>query len=273
MNFANLKIDTESVEDTVKYILKTYELPPQLEEKITRIATMKANDLCLFNFDDIYSYISDLIDRFRRPYQERFFLKLGRPITDGTKNTFHEIIEGGKHEYQEELFAEELNLVPISEMPKILEGHLDDRYIGLLSQLVSLYENSNGNSLNFFPEKALANAEQIQERLEELAEHYGASGGLIIPKRKIFSIKFNPLVIRFGKRPQLSDKERNEIIALYEICCGNAAEAKRISKFRRRLSDISYELIKKVWKERGLKPIGRTGGPPYLKRIRSKEEG
>ncbi|MFH1445542.1 MAG: hypothetical protein ABIF08_03620 [Nanoarchaeota archaeon] len=237
-------MDTENM---VKYILDTYELKPRFREKIERVAIEGANYWFIHDFDTLYGYISDLIEKSRGFYKTIESLGI-------------ESANSVEHEYQEHLFSEESNAVPVSEIPVILDGQLDNRYAGILSQLLSMYEDNPGNPLEIFPEAVLDTIEHIKETLDELERLYGVNGEILMPRRPIISIECNPLAIKFGRRRFNGNPLAyfNEHEKIYRKLCGGEIT-------RTRLMKVDESLYRALWQHKQLDGVAEK------KTIRRKE--
>jgi len=188
-------------QEVVEEIVKTYDLPTRLEDKISRIATRRINELAISGFDSCYRYIDDLINKFKRPYQERVHISLDSQIKHDSNDTYHDII-GFEDINLRQLFEyedEPQNRIFASELIDILKDRLSEVELEMLTQLL----DSEKNRRLFIytnPDIILNNVEEIGQRLGSLADKFKFNGGLKIPQRPIIHVNFNPLRIKFGNR-------------------------------------------------------------------------
>lgn len=184
-------------EDLIEYIVSTYNLPHKLEDKIIRITTEQIHKFYIHNFNDAYEYISNLVEKFKIPFRERTGIRGDKPINPDSGETFFDLI-GAEDSILTNLFEESKGFSrtkSLDEIIYILESSLDKSDIELMRR-------SFNCNLSFYvrEEDIIAKANEIGERFRELIGVYGRKGKLIIPKRPIAQIQFNPLSIKFRNR-------------------------------------------------------------------------
>lgn len=186
----------------IEFIVKSYSLSPRLEERIIQIALRRVNELSISGFNDIYSYITGLVEAFNMPFTEKLAMRLDSAVRD-SKKTFHELIgqdelaAGFADEDEEETEEDKLGEMPLDDIICRLEGKLGQKELDVLKQLSLQYGHL---SLPCDITTIEENADDIAERLKQLIQTYERDGKFIMPKRPIIYIRFNPLAIRFGKR-------------------------------------------------------------------------
>ncbi len=187
----------------VRGIVETYDLSPKLEERIVWIASERIDELSIHGFDEVYRYISGLIEKFQMHYAERLALRLDKPIETRFGEIYPSI--GVEDRDLSSLFeGQEPKEIPerisINEAISILERRMDEHSCELMRQL--LHQGSSGGylPLNISPEEIIENLPAIQLRLEELAYQYEKDGKIVTPPRPIIAVRFDPLAIRFGRR-------------------------------------------------------------------------
>jgi len=192
-------------EDLIRFITGTYDLSPKLEDKIARIATSNIREFYIGGFDSIYGYIAHLVERFRIPYGERVALRLDSRISPDTETRFDHFF-GSDDPDLSSLFEEQGDSldkkprVAVDVALSILRGQLDEIDLALLGQLIRQTSNQGDLLLDTPMEEIAAKAPQIQQRVEELAHRYERDGRVVIPRRPIVTVDFNPLEIGFGRR-------------------------------------------------------------------------
>jgi hypothetical protein len=216
-------------EETVRWILSTYDLPERLEKRLTWIAVARLEELFLTCFDDQYRYIDSLVDRFTRRNWEWREVSLDALTYEDGRRSLQELIpdfqgdsrgtdpEGGicwnLGAYYDEL-PDQRSLCP--EGPRgetddtdpsehehtlrTLRNHLDPVQYEFVEHLL---QNNQGNG--YVCESFVTrNLEEIQRRLDELAAKYQVDGRIVFPPQPILDIRFHPLRIRFGRRSSIT---------------------------------------------------------------------
>ncbi|MBS3163693.1 hypothetical protein J4427_03330, partial [Candidatus Woesearchaeota archaeon] len=185
-------------ENLIRFIVETYELPKPLEEKIFRIAYTTIKDLGLSGFDSQYRHIANLIEKFKAPYQERFFLRLDSS-EDFTEKQSHEIIGFEDNNLERVIALEEENkgLISFREALGILEHELDREDYLFLNALVNLgnYDITNKK----FNSLLLKDPSNIQDEIRILRNRFEINGVFLLPPRPILDLQFNPLKVKFNK--------------------------------------------------------------------------
>lgn len=182
-------------EEVVRSAINFYEIPKQLKRKITNIAIRRIEELQISRTDDIYTCVSDLVDKFliTPPYEERFFTRLDHPRYDDSRTLENELFWGL------EQFNENPNTdnkgISVKEVYEILSPSLD-KYIKKLFERIMIKCKKD-----YFPllsqEYLTRNIGQIVGKLEKLLAHNEKE--IITPNRTI-QIRFNPLTIWWLER-------------------------------------------------------------------------
>lgn len=188
---------------SVREIVETYELPPRLADKIALIAKIRLAELGLTRFDDVYRYIDYLVRRHttESPYDRT--VSLDSPISPHSDSgyTLHDVIGTEDRAQTEEhvgyKYREDQERLHAHEVLEILREHVSGQSSDILKHLL---DHNNGGYVNFSPEEIAANIEYIQTRLNEMTNRFEINGNLVIPRRPIVSVHFDPLEIRFGRR-------------------------------------------------------------------------
>lgn len=188
---------------SVQEIVRTYDLPLRLQDKIARIAVRRIAELNIGGFDNVYRYVDYLVGRFqaRRDKKEKLTDSLDTAVRDDSRTLIQKI---GVHDPALlSLTQGQGEISPSSTINEILEmlrGKLSDADLTTLLQLA----RRGINQYNTSPEELtlskdfIASSHQVKERLEVLAEKFGMNGRIIIPNRPIIYVQFDPkFYIRF----------------------------------------------------------------------------
>lgn len=218
-----------ATEETVRWILSTYDLPERLETRLTWIAVARLEELFLARFDDRYRYIDSLVDCFTRSNWKWREVSLDALAYEDGRRSLQEFIpdsqgdsrgtdpEGGicwnLGAYSDEL-PDQWSLCP--EKPRgetddtdpskhehtlrTLKNHLDPVQYEFVEHLL---QNNQGNGYVREP-SVTRNLEEIQSRLDELAAKYQVDGRIVFPPQPILDIRFHPLRIRFRRRSSIT---------------------------------------------------------------------
>jgi len=180
----------------IESILKTYIIPKKLKEKITYLTFQKIHDNLINNYDEIYEYIDEIINKFQTPYQERFFIRLDISKYENSATLHHEFISTEEIEETSRKQTSFQNTLSILDTYEILEKHLDKTSFSLFKQL--LFEENM--QLNVSKEFLIKNPQKIKKRLEQLVKK--DKNRFFIPRRPI--IQINPIKFRrrnYNKNP------------------------------------------------------------------------
>lgn len=191
-----------TTDELVRQIVWTYELPPKLEERITRIATQRMHErrhnLYPNTPEALYNDIAHLVEAFGAPYGARLPLSLDLPVAFGSDTTFHEFI-GEEDRRLSKFFEDERQSgMPLQEIVEILKGRIDSPYLDVVHRLLSSRNEKGGLILDVAPDKI--DTRRVQDRLKELIDRFTINGKLVVPARPIQQVSFEPLNIEFGVR-------------------------------------------------------------------------
>lgn len=176
--------------EQISLIVDTYDLDQRVKKKIKRIALSRIAEFGIGSFDEAYRYIADLVEKFKTPFFEKFFLRLDKPLWEGSKKTLLDIT--GTEE------IESMEGEPISFEEVLSNLHLGVSEITLLKDLT---QGKPFREFVFNPADLLAKGSlEVHKRLEEIVQTYGKDGRILIPPRPIINIRFDPLKIHFGYR-------------------------------------------------------------------------
>ena len=210
--------------DFVSYVLDTYDLSEEQREKLARTSLFRLRDDGITNFDEAYTYIDTLAMRAQSRHRARM-RSLDENIGE-TKRTLHEII-GKEDDGIRRLFEEGQERKKLSgqEVIEYLFYCLDRQDIDVLSRLMEGQKVEFDVSLDYL----LDNAEQIGERIRGVYERYEQDGVILLPRRQIVSVSFDPFEIEFGNHigRKLTDEEKSVIVEAYRKFDGNAVAMAR----------------------------------------------
>ena len=120
-------------ENAVKWIVATYNLPPRLESRVTRIAIermyWRLEHVYPETFDSLYRDIADLIEKWTN-YGARIPVRLDAPIPWGS---YHDSIGTEDKSFSE---LEEERPQSLLEIVGILKERLDSPYFNFVHQLL-----------------------------------------------------------------------------------------------------------------------------------------
>lgn len=185
-------------EQTVRYILSTYELPTKLEDRLTGIAVRRLNELFLNRFDDQYRYIADLVDKFTRKNSEQSTESLDRLAYDDGREDLYAVVPA-QPEASENRDIEVYETTGPSKTERSLERlkrELSGTQYAFVEELVN---DAQVNDPLGFPRKP-DNVDEIRARIDQIAQKYQVNGDIIFPRRPIKHIEFGPLQVEFGRR-------------------------------------------------------------------------
>ena len=174
-------VDFEHLSETTS-IIQSYHLPRNLERRLISIGVRRISELHINSFEERYNYLSYLVEKFTSP----FITRLGESVNE---------IPSRKTQRTKE------KTITAREALNCIRSHLGWVDYLLLCQLVDNPENP----LNVTRDQLLDRVPIIQKRLESLAKKYEKQGRLVIPKRPIIHVDFDPLSIKFKRRNYQGD--------------------------------------------------------------------
>ena len=238
----------------VKEIVRSYELSPSLEEKITTIALERVKELSFTSFESQYNYIARLIDRFNLRHTQLKLRDNGLVFLDKIEKKKFENV--GSDSYSPttliERFEEEDLIVemPIMEAVDMLENNLENVSLDLLKNYLG-NNLKEGFKIAISPTQIIKRAPEILNGVKELLEKFTKDNQLYFPLRAVKKVSFSPLEIEYHTISKLSKKQSKKLVSMYDVCEGNASEASRLSGF-------ALKTVINHWEKEGKKAIGRT---------------
>lgn len=191
-------------ENFVREIVETYGLVPRLQERLIRIANRRIAELSLNSSQDVYSYVDYLVGRFNISREERLTVSLDSKIEPDSKTTFGELIGAQDPNLLAIQTSPPDSYARISEVVGILRGKLSDVDFAILIQLAHRGMGpltASPEELTLSKDEIIANLPQIQERIGILARHYERDGRIVLPRKPIVYVQFDPaFYVKFGKR-------------------------------------------------------------------------
>ncbi len=183
-------------EQTIRFILGTYELPEKLKNKLAWIAEQRLEEMFIDGFDEQYTYIAQLVDDFTKPYNLRFIKSLDAIVSFQDSRTYHEVVGSRSSRIEEtQTQSPSQNEFQMCSILDVLKLELKKPHYDFVHYLVRHAKNVKAD-----PREVSENIEEIKIRVSQLAGKYQANGKVIMPKRPIKKISFDPLHIVFKKR-------------------------------------------------------------------------
>ena len=169
--------------DLVRFVVRTYELGPELESKVVRIAERRINDLYISTFAEIYDYVSRLIEKFMMPYDDRRHLCLSNSYQNvEPDNNFDDIP-----------FSESISL---EDFVREFGNEVGRVRLGTITQLWQGASNGALTPLPFSPARIRRVLPFACAKLDEILDN----SSLVFPPRPVESFQFRPFSIKFGRR-------------------------------------------------------------------------
>ena len=186
-------------ETDLDFVLGTFEIPKKVSQKVRYIVRSELVEVGFPHFDFLYRRTAELVEAYTNgDYNERFMLRLDAPRSDGSRETLHSLI-GSPQNISEENSEEEKPSMTIDEVVDVLSEKIDPELLLVLRNNILV----NGKSPVFYskPEELLASAKEIEARVQEVVRTFEKDGTLLIPRRPIIEIRWNPrFYVKFGKR-------------------------------------------------------------------------
>jgi len=182
----------------LKKIIATYELAPKLGEKILNIAQRQQEEIGFSNFLEAYNRVAYLIDLFLEKRHDQNLVRLD--CKSDRNHSLHEII-GKEDDSLSQLINEEMQVtkdVTLKEAWDFLQEGIDQEMLQKMKKLFSAYFEIH---LDLNQEQLFSLKEVIEERIQEVFLKYVKDGKILLPRRPIKRISFNPnLKIEFARR-------------------------------------------------------------------------
>ena len=221
-----MKVDNLQInEELVKYVLDTYNLSDKTRERLARTSLFRLRDNGITDFDEAYTYIDNLATGAELGHIR--MRSLDEEVGE-TDRTLHEIIgSNSSDEGLRRLFGDLQNRKKLSgrEIIQGLSFCLDKQDIEVLSALMGERKIEFDVSLEYL----LDHAEEIGERVRQVAQRYERDGAILLPRRTIVQVSFNYFSAEFEEHrgKPLTDEEKAVIRAAYLNFDGNASRAAR----------------------------------------------
>jgi len=217
MTVNNLQVN----EEFVRYVLDTYDLPDKTKERLARHSLFRLRENETTDFDEAYTYVDGLAMGAKLRHHARM-RSLDEEVGE-TKRTLHEII-GQEDDSVRKLLESVQSRKKLSEQEIVeyLSYCLDRQDIEILNKLIGRQDVQFDVSLEYL----LDNTEQIGERIRQVAQRYEKDGVILLPRRPIVQITWDPLSVEFKKRTRgdhLTDEEKFAIRRAYWEFDGNAS--------------------------------------------------
>lgn len=188
--------------EQIEAIVATYDLSPAFSKRISRIAAIRINERGISSFNEAYTLISNLIEKWQSIHSETYN-SFSLDSKQASGDFLHDRI-GREDEYMKRLFEDNENICSkehhFKEIMSTLEKILEGKYLTFLNQLFSSLKNQEEKTFGVELEELRNDSTGVRERLDEIARRFKVDGRLAIPPVPIVEIKFNPLFIRFQQR-------------------------------------------------------------------------
>lgn len=127
------------------------------------------------------------------------------------------------------------------------------------------------------PDNLSNGAESIGQRIRQVAQRYETDGIVIVPKRPVISISFEPFSVRFGQSryDKLTEDEKHEIIRMLWRNMGSVARTARETGYTHQMVRRCKDLMNSMnhyYRQKKLK-YPSIGGPPDRVLMRLVESG
>lgn len=183
-------------QELIRSILKTYELPEKLEDKIFNVASRRISELGLQSFDDQYSCISYIIEKFGLNYNTTHLDSL---VGDKPLYKMLGVEDPNLNKLLNDDQSVELSDIPLRDILTILKDRMGEKDYLTIFQLIQTL-NCLDLNVEIGYRELLTKLSSIQSKLLELSKHVLDGKKLNPIHRPIIDIRFNPLNIQFGHR-------------------------------------------------------------------------
>ncbi len=177
----------------VEDIIDTYDLSKKKRRKISYIVCKELHEVGFPNFDFLYRRISQLVDTFTSDYGAKF-TNLDQQIGGDSRFLLHD-----RFKVDEEKIAEgRIDNITINDAVRLISADLDQPQKAVLDFLL---QGLGQREVEISPEMLRADLPAISLRLEQMIRFYEKDGKLLIPRKPIVDIKWNPAFwVKFGMR-------------------------------------------------------------------------
>lgn len=190
---------SHSNEDLIRMVLDSYNFSESRNQRLYQIALVNVKERGLFGFET-YKYVSEMVERFRVPREERFARSLNQPAYRGSDTLLEDVTPS--FQYYEEtdlevsIFSDRIS---VDELSSIIGDHLDPEYVEIFRQLI---DGSTRNlTFSMSPDEILLDIPLIKRRLVELRRMFDFNGKLLIPRRPVVKVSLDSdLFVVFGTR-------------------------------------------------------------------------
>ncbi|MDP3986668.1 MAG: hypothetical protein Q8P81_00390 [Nanoarchaeota archaeon] len=249
-------------EEFVRYVLDTYDLPERTRDRLVRHSLFRLKDNEVNDFNEAYTYLNRLATEAELRHHAKM-LSLDERVGK-TERTRHERIG-----------ADDTNLVSLLESGETEETLSGQEVIEYLSQTMDHQEievlttllGDQKIELEASPNYLLENAEQIGARVRDLAQRYEKEGILLIPRKQVVQVEWDPFRVKFHVRRgrPLTEEEKEIIRNAYNLFGGNAKRAAEHLEY-------APASVRKTWRSAGFKinpsgPLYNPNDPRHIKVI------
>lgn len=181
------------MQERIREIVATFELPKILEELIAFRATRNIEFLGLSTYVEQYRHISELVERTALPWFERYALRLDEKIAGDSRRTWHEVIANEEHPQDCE---SAVSLITLEQAFSIASIFMDEREKRVVQVLLKRGKLDRKVTLALSPNDIVVDFLGIKYRTEALARKLENDVRLHQPERNIvyFRLDNNPYV-------------------------------------------------------------------------------
>ncbi len=183
------------MQDVLSQIVKSYELPPLLEQRVIRIASQGIQYHSLHSFDEMYAYVDRLIERIKERDEPKL-ARLDHPLRSDDDRTLSDIIADTRTPTDETTPAYQLAKTAFDSKLQLMFPLLSPAERKLM---LSLLENP---SHHYFREESFDDVTALKERLGVLAKIVKEDKRFLHPERPIVAVSLDPErpSVRWGSR-------------------------------------------------------------------------
>ena len=186
--------------DLIRLIMETYDFTPKTREKIVSVAISQIERKGLDSVERIYTYVCNLAEWFQSKFKHSP-LSLEDKLSGDLGLTIGETLGIEDANQQAVLRTGSFSL---DNALVLLRDHLTEAEQRLLDHLSGDETNlfrMNPEEFSLQKELLTESIQQIRQRLEIIAARYERDGKIVIPRRPIVSVQFEPeFSVRYGLR-------------------------------------------------------------------------
>jgi hypothetical protein len=186
-------------ENVVELLVRSYDLPVKLEERVLQIAQAEVREQDLISPEEQFYCVEEIVERFQRNWREERAIRFDEAQFEEGSRTNHEVIANTTYEPSELIeMAEDSPHVTVGKVFEILEDHFDDVSLEFLKRALKVGKDI---ILDIPEDRIQERAPWVLEKLQSLVQKYTRNGKVVLPPRQIKNIRFcDGLEIDFVRR-------------------------------------------------------------------------